>query len=119
MVFLNHGQPPEQKNLYWMCVVSQVHVVLARVALPLDEPQEEVDTGIESKYVSWMASAANVPEDQVTIVDTAPGAIRSTIAFPQDNSEAIEAFEGYMGSSEFRETGSTEFGGEVDGVSAS
>ena len=96
-------------------------MVLARVALPLDEPQEDLDAGIASKYVSWMASAANVPEDQVTIVDTAPGsgAVRSTIAFPQDNSEAIEAFEGYMGSSEFHEEGSAVFGDDVDGVSAS
>ena len=94
---------------------------LARVALPLDEPQEELDAGVESKYISWMASAANVPEDQVTIVDSAPGSagvVHSTVAFPQDNAEAIEAFEGYVGSSDFREKGSVEFGGQVDGVSA-
>ena len=101
-------------------VSSQVHVALARVALPLDEAQEEFDAGVESKYISWMASAANVPEDQVTIVDSAPssGVVYSTVAFPRDNAEAIEAFEGYVGSSDFREAGSAEFGGEVDGVSA-
>ena len=96
-------------------------MVLARVALPLAEPQEEFDAGVESKYVSWMASAANVPEDQVTIVDSAPssGVVHSTVVFPQDNAEAIESFEGYVGSSDFREEGSAEFGGEVDGVSTS
>ena len=93
---------------------------LARVALPLDEPQDELDAGVESKYISWMASAANVPEDQVTIIDTAPssGVVHSTVAFPRDNAEAIDAFEGYVGSSDFREAGSAEFGVEVDGVSA-
>ena len=95
-------------------------MVLARVALPLAEPQEELDAGAESKYISWIASAANVPEDQVTIVDSAPGSgvVHSTVAFPRDNAEAIESFEGYVGSSDFREAGSVEFGGEVDGVSA-
>ena len=95
-------------------------MVLARVALPLAEPQEELDADVASKYISWMASSANVPEDQVTIIDTAPGSgvIDSTVVFPQDNAEAIEAFEGYVGSSDFREEGSAEFGGEVDGVSA-
>ena len=96
-------------------------MVLARVALPLDEPQDELDADVESKYISWMASAANVPENQVTIVDNAPGSagvVHSTVAFPQDNAEAIEAFEGDVGSSDFREKGSAEFGGQVDGVSA-